>query len=408
MARLPRTLTRALRPRGVRPVLPAAIHSTLLNGQNQYGPAGLPIVNQNQALGLPAFYRGVNIIANGVASMAPLRFVAADGYTELPTPNVVARPNAGYTVFDFWHMAISTAIMRGNFLGINADYTADEGYPNQTVPIHPDFAFAYIDGAGYTVYSVAGMPLLSAEQVTHVRAFSTPGAPWGIGVVENFRRALGQQLDQQNLVASTYQTGAIPSLVLNLDRPEVSTEQANAVWEQWQAAHGAGQHRPAILPKTMSVQPLSLTPEATQFIQARQMSVAEMAFMLNLDPSDLGATVGGQGQQYANIEQRQQQRVIDAYGPLMLRFEQAWSDLTPGGNMAQFVPERLMRTDAKTRAEVDTLNINSGVTLLDEAREAAGKRPLTAAEKAELNAAPPLAVAVNAASKADGTDPVVT
>lgn len=399
MARRFPFLTRAMRPRGLRPTLPAAIHSTILSGFNQYGVTSLPFVREGQALGIPALYRGINLIANGVASMAPLELWAADGVTKLPAPPVISRPLASMTTFDFWHMACVVAIMRGNFLGINADIDSS-GWPNQVVPVHPDFAYAYIDGAGYTVYNVSGQ-VYSAEEVTHVRSFSTPGSPWGVGIVDNFRRSLGQQLDQQNLVASTYRSGGLPSLLIKLNRPEISPAQANAVWEQWDEAHGGGQHRPAILPNTMEVEPLSLKPEEMQFLESRQLSVAEAAFMLNLDPSDLGATVGGTGMTYANIEQRQQQRVTDAYGPLMIRFEQAWSDLTPGGNTAKFVPERLLRTDSKTRAEVDALNINSGVTTRTEARAAVGKLPLTNVELEQLQKIPPVAVAPSAASAND-------
>lgn len=391
------TLKRA-RPRGGRPLLPAATHSTLLNAPNQYGSTGLPNVSEGQALGLPAAFRAVNLIANGVASMAPMELWAPDGITKLATPPVVGRPLATMTTFDFWHMAVATALMRGNFLGIQADFGTGGNYPNQVVPVHPDLAFAYIDGAGYTVYNVTGQ-VYSAEEVVHVRAFTTIGAPWGVGVVENFRRALGQQLDQQNLVANTYKTGSVPTVVIELDRPEVDKTQAEATQNQWIEAHGSGQRKPAVIPNTMKVTPLSFSPEDSQFLEARQMSVAEIAFMFNLDPSDLGASVGGASMTYANIEQRQQQRVTDAYGPMMLRFEQAWSDLTPGGNVAKFCPEGLLRTDSKTRAEVHQLNVATGVELLDEARKAEGRPPLTPAQKAERAPAP---VATPAAPGAPG------
>jgi HK97 family phage portal protein len=395
------TLKRA-RPRGLRPSLPAATHSTLLNAPNQFGTTALPYVFEGQALGLPAAFRAVNLIANGVASMAPMELWSPDGVTKLATPPVVGRPLATMTTFDFWHMAVAAALMRGNFLGIQADL-GPSGFPNQIVPVHPDFAYAYIDAAGYTVYNVTGV-LYSADQVVHVRAFTTIGAPWGIGVVENFRRALGQQLDQQNLVASTYKTGSVPTVVIELDRPEVDKIQATATQDQWIESHGNGQRKPAVIPNTMKVTPLSFSPEDSQFLEARQMSVAEVAFMFNLDPSDLGASVGGASLTYANLEQRQQQRVTDAYGPMMLRFEQAWSDLTPGGNAAKFCPEGLLRTDSKTRAEVHQLNIATGVELVDEARIAEGRPALTEEQKAERKP-PPAVVPTDPSAPTDPPQP---
>lgn len=379
---------RANRPRGLRQALPAAVQSTIVNAPNQFGSTVLPALYEGQALGLPAAWRAVNLIANGVASMAPLELYAADGLSKLDAPPILVRPLATMTTFDFWATAVATALMRGNFVGINADY-GPNGYPNQVVPVHPDFVFAYVDRAGYTVYDIVGT-LYSAEEVTHVRAFSTIGAPWGVGVVENFRRSLGQQLDQQNLVGSTYRTGAVPSVIIELDRPEVEETQATSVQNQWIENHGSGSRRPAVIPNTMKVTPISWSPEDTQFIEARQMSVSEVAFMFNLDPSDLGASVGGTSITYANREQQQQQRVTDAYGPMMLRFEQAWSDLTPGGNYARFCPEALLRTDSKTRAEVHQINIATSVETVDEARNAEGKPALTQAQKDELKPPAPV------------------
>lgn len=377
--------TRSAKPRGIRPELPNPLPGTIFSPA-QWGDVPLPYIGDGQVFGLPAFWRALNMVANGVASMSPLELWSPDGLTKLPTPSVLGRPLATMHTFDYWHSAVVTAMCRGNFVGLQADFDAT-GYPQQVVPIPTANVSVAYDGAGYLVYWIAG-EAYSADQIVHIRAFTTPSSPWGIGVVENFRRALSQQLNQQMLVNDTYSTGSIPSGVITLtDLQEITTDQANTVQSQWEDNHG-GRKRVAVLPASMTFTELSLSPEDAQFIEARQMSVSEAAFICGLSPSDLDASVGGTSITYQNIEQRQISKVTESYGPWMRRFEEAWSDLVPGGNYAKFCPENLLRTDSETRAKVHEVNIGSGVETVNEARAIEGRKP--APPKPEVTAPTPV------------------
>ena len=95
------------RPRGLRPAVPnpAANRSYFYSGT---GSAPLPFVTNEQVLGLPAAGRAVRLIANAVASMAPPRYLAADGITDLgPPPPVAARPNPTFGITEFWRMVVA-------------------------------------------------------------------------------------------------------------------------------------------------------------------------------------------------------------------------------------------------------------------------------------------------------------
>jgi HK97 family phage portal protein len=364
------------RPRGKRPELPAAVPgSNVFQASGQWGDIPLPLAGNSTVLGLPAAGRAVNLIANAVATMAPMQQIGTDGFVILDgsTP-VLERPNAGWGVFDFFHMAAQMAIMRGNFLGLQADFSA-AGYPNQIVPVPTGYWYAYIDGAGYTVYSVKGQ-LYSCDEVIHIRANSLPNAPMGIGVVEQYRRAIGHALDQQNFAADTYRSGSVPAGIINLDLPEIDVDQANAVQAQWIASHASGGRAPAVLPNNMEFEPIQWSPEDLQFLEARLFTVSEIAHMFNLDPTDLGAAFPGDSLTYTNIEQRQTQRIVDTYGPWMRRFEDGFSDLIPSTSKARLVPANLLRTDSKTRAEVDQIEIANQTLTPAEARKREGKKPI--------------------------------
>jgi len=161
-------------------------------------------------------------------------------------------------------------------------------------------------------------------------------------------------------------------------KPEITSTQADLVADQWQGAFGSGQRRPAVLSQLFDFQPLTWSPEDAQFLEARQFSVAEMCLMFGLSPSDLDASVGGTSITYQNIQDRQIARVTDSFGPWMRRFEEAWSDLTPGSQEVRFNVERLLRTDTKGRYEAHALALDKGFLTVDEVRAIEGRLPLQA------------------------------
>lgn len=388
------------RPRHMRDELPYPFPNVYPTPQS-WGPTRALPVTEMQVLGLPAAWRSVNLIANGLAMMAPPHAMQDDVTVMSPTPAIVERPNVTMTAVEFWHQAASVALVRGEYVGLQADFDPNTGYPNQVVPVPPGLTFCYYDAAGYAVYSIGGT-LYSAEQVCHVRWLTWPGSPRGIGPVEVCRRGFNHALEQQHLAADTYARGSVPAGVIEVPLPNPDRTQTEDVQSQWIENHGS-QRKPAVLPQGWSFTPLSWSPEDAQFLESRAFTVAEIAFMFGLDPTDLAASIAGSSSAitYANVEQRQIARNVEAYGPWMLRFEQAWSDMLPGRQQVKFRPELTMRLDAKTRAEVHALNLDTGVETEDEARAAEGKPPLTAAQKAERANKVPVPPMPSAAAAAD-------
>jgi HK97 family phage portal protein len=367
-------LTRAT-PRGKRQSLPSAIPgSNVYPGPSQWGAIDLPNPSEQVIKGLPAANRALSLISNGVASMTPLEMWDPDGYIDPGTPTLLTRPNAVYTPFAFWQMSVATLLMHGNFLGLWADFDSN-GYPQQCVPVPAGFWIAYFDEDGFLTYAING-ETYDRSEVCHVALDATAIQPMGVGVVTKFRRSLGQALDQQNYAADTYRSGAVPAGVIELDLPEVDVTQSTFVTGQWLGNH-AGGRAPAVLPNNMKFVPLSWSPEDLQFLDARTHTIGEIALMFNMDATDLGASFGGgSALTYANIEQREQSRIGDTYAPIARRFEEEFSDQIPSSYKAKFCPANLLRTDTKTRAEVEQLRIANETQTVDEARKTYGLKPL--------------------------------
>lgn len=349
-------------------------------GSNLWGhstPA--PLVTEGNMLGLPGAWRSINLISHGVAQMTPPRVLSADGVTPIAAPPIVTRPCAAMGAFDFWASAVAHAVSRGNFVGILADPEPTTGWPRQAIPVNTSFVHVRYDADGFLRYSIGDLDL-SADEVVHVRGYTIPGDPWGIGAVENFRRALGAKLDEQNLSAGTFKSGAVPSGIIKVNRPKVTTEQADEVQQQWITAHASAGRVPAVLSEMFDFTPISWSPEDAEFLASRQFSVAELAFMFNLDPTDLSASVGVSGAlSYANTSQREVSRTVNTYAPWCRRFADAWSDLIPGGAFVKFVPEHLMVMTPIELATLHATEITSGTLTIDEARASLNREAITEA-----------------------------
>ena len=93
----------------------------------------------------------------------------------------------------------------------------------------------------------------------------------------------------------------------------------------------AGPNRePAILPNGTQVIPLAWSPSDTQLIEARQVSLLDVANMFNLDGYWLGAPVAGMT--YRTAGPQYQQILRTSLEPVLSDFEDVWSfDWLPRG-----------------------------------------------------------------------------
>jgi HK97 family phage portal protein len=204
-----------------------------------------------------------------------------------------------------------------------------------------------------------------------------PGNPVGIGVVDAFRRNLAHLIDQQN-AASGSMTG-VPSGIIKIKTKEVSQTQADLTKSQWLEVFAKGVRAPAVLGENMDFTPISFNAQESQFIESRQMGIAETAFMFGLDPADVAASVGGQSLTYANLDSRNIDRITNSFGGWIRRIEEGLSSLLPGNQAAKLPVEKLLRTETKNRYEAYGLALTGGWMTVDEVRALENLAPLQVA-----------------------------
>lgn len=343
-------------------------------------------VNELTVLGLPGAWRAVNLIANAIANTAPPVSYALDGITVVPSPNIVARPLADMVPFDYWHSAVASLLVTGNFVALLADYV--EGVPQQAVPIPVDAWNVDRDRNGYVVHDING-ERYGPDEVFHVRLFTMPGHLRGYGPVEVFRRNLSAQLDQAISIAATNRAGHPPGIVSTKLVEIPSEEQRNDFDTSWSGRYGnAGNTVPALFGSSLEWTPITWSPKDAELLTNRQFSVAELAMMFLLDPTDLNASIGGASMTYANIEQRQIERTVSAYAPLLRRIEQTLQDVVPDV-LVRFPFENNLRTDTKTRYESHEIALRNGWLTVNEVRRIERLEPLPAPEPVPLTLVPP-------------------
>lgn len=322
-------------------------------------------------LGLPAAWRAVNLIAGTVCQL-PLSDRQDDGGI-WPVRPVLDDPWPVMGRAEWITYQTHALIMLGDAMALPADFDTD-GFARQLVPIDPRWVNVRVDDTSgavlYDIYTTDGVTTLGRSDVWHAKGLVlTSDGLRGIGVVSAMRGALEGALELQRYGLGVYAAG-VPSGIVKVHLREVAQEQASSIKADWM---GAFRDRvPAVLSELMDFTPIAWSPEDAQFLESRRMSVADIAFAFNLDPTDLDTSLGS-SMTYANREQRAYERLLTSIGPLLVRLEQAYRFVMPRQHRAVFDRSVVLWSDATTRASVEQTELAIGAVTLNEVREANGR-----------------------------------
>ena len=263
--------------------------------------------------------------------------------------------------------------MHGDAICIPADFDF-EGYPRQLVPVDPRAVEVYVDNGEvlYDIHTDIGVITLTRSQVWHARGLTlTSDGLRGVGVVRQFMLAIGLDVALQRYGINAFNSG-VPTGIIKVKLRNVSQTQSDELKADWM--YSFQDRSPAVLSELMDFTPISWSPIDAQYLEQRKMSVAEIAFVLNLDPTDLDTTLGS-SLTYSNREQRSYDRLLTSVGPYLTRIEQAFKFLVPRGHKPTFDRSIVLWADSKTRAEVQQIQLANGSITLNEVR-AAEQKPL--------------------------------
>jgi hypothetical protein len=313
---------------------------------------------------IPGVGRALDVFS-GMLKQAPLD--AWRGVDALPRPRLLDRPDPDNARSWFVQVNVEDYLLNGNAIAVITARGSD-GWPLATAWIPAQWCYVQWTPGRPVSYWAGGRELPAAD-VVHVKRGADRFYPVrGIGVVEQYLGSLDRVAREEEYERAALDTGAVPSVAVITPNPSVGDDEVEQAKTEWLAKFGGSKREPAILPNGTQVIPLSWSPSDNQMIEARKMSLLDVANMFNLDGYWVGAPAGSMtyrspGPMYLNLLRTSLEGV-------MCDFEDVWSDgWLPRGTRVRFDRQMLLRDDMQTM--VSTLVAASGGPFMstEEARQ---------------------------------------
>jgi HK97 family phage portal protein len=329
-------------------------------------------VNTSNALVIGDVWACVRVLADAASSL-PLHVYREieDGRERVRSGRLVElldRPGPGVTQADLISSLMAHLAIFGN--GYVAKFR-EAGEIVQLGLLAPDrvrpeliggqLRFRYQPGTGPD-------QMLSTRDVVHVKGLSVDGLV-GLSAVSQAARVLGLSDELVKHAQAFFRNDLMPSGVLKLGDP--TSEQVERVRQLWTEKHTGEQwpgnlthnaHRIAIIGGGPEVdfKPISVDPDRAQFHEQRELAAREVARCFRVPPH-MVAAASADSMTYSNVEQESLHFVRYSLQPWLRRIELAVShdrDLTSERQYAKFELDGLLRSDAKSRAEIYHLGLD--------------------------------------------------
>jgi HK97 family phage portal protein len=269
---------------------------------------------------------------------------------------------------DWLYAALQSLLLRGNCYGQIVDRAGAGLLPAQVELLAPDRVQVTANGA--VEYRLDGQEVDPAS-IWHVKAFTSAGNVVGLSPIAHARQAVGLGLAVEKFGAEWFGEGAVPIGVLStpnrVDQHLADTWRTR--WEFLTGSRGAGRRRSiAVLGDGATFQPVTISPEESQFLQTSHANISTVARYFGVQPELIGGESGG-SLTYANVEQRALDFLQFGLAPWLVRMETAISGLLSSTTHVRFNAGALVRTDLLTRYQAHESAIRSGWKLRSEVRE---------------------------------------
>jgi len=337
-----------------------------INAGDPFGMAGPYVYDTQSARRVPSVGRALQLFS-GLTKQMPID--AWRGTQPLPRPRLLARPDPTRARSWFVHVSVEDYLLNGNAICYVTSRGVD-GWP-QTVTWLPA-TWVYIIWQSYSdendiAYYYVGQRL-NIDDVIHVRRGADRMFPVrGVGVVEEYLSTLNRVAMEEAYEANTLTSAAVPSVAVITPQAMINKEVAQEAKDRWVETLGGPVREPVILPNGTQIIPLAWSPTDTQLVEARKMSLLDVANLFNLDGYWLGAPVSGMT--YRTAAPQYQQVLRTSLEPVLADFEDVWSDAwLPRGTYIRFDRNQLLREDLATSANALSTLVAAGIITAQQAQ----------------------------------------
>lgn len=339
-----------------------------------------------EALGVPAIWGAVSLISNTVGTLSMEAY--RRGLLMEDAPRLIERPNPFSVPRVFFRDTAFYLATRGEAWWWVAQRDPRDGTALSLVPVPPWEVVVEQNDRDRLRPTIKWNDRVMRNEDMRQITYMTSGADGrGTGPLQQSGAAVSVAVEADAWAANFY-SGAMPSIVGTTDQ-ELDEEELLAFDRQWL-------EKPNNLPRWMSLgMKLEEPPynaQKAQLTETRQHQVSEVARMFLIPGSLLEYNMPGASLRYQNDEQIWRDFQGRCLSPNYLEpIEQEISDLLPMSTAARFNLDQLLRSDAKTRAEVYDKLIPLNVITSEEARRKEGYAP-GAVDFAAVRPSPPQAV----------------
>lgn len=344
-----------------------------------------PRVNEHTALNLSAFWAGVRIISESIASL-PLHAYRRSEDDRISSErdtfveSVLRKPNQNTGSMLFRETLQSHALTWGNgYAEIVRDFA---GNPLRLIQITPDRVKPYFTDGGQVAYEIyvdgAENRYLSQDRMLHIRGLGFDGLV-GYSVVTMARRSLGISISAEEYGNRFFGNDSTPGGVL-VHPGQLSENAAKLLKSSWEdKQRGKNRGRVAVLEEGMKFEPMSIPNADAQFLETRQFQISEIARWLNMPPHllrDLSHAT------FSNIEEQSLEWVVYTLRPWLVRWEQELTDklFRPKelrqGYFVEHSIDGLLRGNMESRYRAYTSAINTGWKTINEVRRLENLNPV--------------------------------
>lgn len=353
--------------------------------------AGTVVVTDTKALRHSAVWACVRLRASLLATFPCDVFRDVLGIqTETTKPPVLTDPGGtSMDYLDFMFASQADLERCGNAVGLIVERNSartphhPKGLPAR-IELQEASACAYVRPRnGRAFWRIDGKEYDPSE-VWHEAQYRLSGVvPVGLSTIQYAAMSIGEGLSMQEFGLNWFSSGGVPKARMRntakrLSPVEIATAKQ---WYQDTIQHGdllvtgADWEYDFIQSQQMGM----------EWLDGRNASAQDVCRFFNVPGDMVDVNPSGQSVTYANITQRNLQFLIHHLGPTVTWREKNLSKLLPRPRYVKLNTDALLRMDPETRAKVMKINIVDSKLLTNaEGRALENRKPLTAAEKAEM------------------------
>lgn len=345
---------------------------------NQFAGADVAgvTVNVNSTESISAVYACVAAISESVGSLPLNLYRKTDSGREKATTHPLYRllhdqPNEWQTALEFREQMQRQILLRGNaFAEIK---WSSAGRVEALVPLHPDSVTVLVSDTNRLVYDVTDrkghIRRLLADEVLHLRYHSDDGV-MGRSPIAVARDTIGLALAERTHGERMFAQGTKLSGVIET-QPGTTKDQARQIRESWAEGYGSVSNhgKTGVLPQGATFKTVSMTLEDAEWIEARRLSVEEVARLFRVPPVLIGDL---REANYSNAVELGRYFVTHTLRRHLVLWEQAINRalITDTAHFfAEFNVEGLLRGDSLNRAQFYDYALKDGWMLKSEVRQ---------------------------------------